>query len=151
MDDFVAWQRDSGHWARLLDYGACQLHFTPRKQPRCAMAGGGPHSEADVAGGTPVKRAVRCRAQRGRQGGVKMGTWFWLNFPLALLFFCGWTVIPLWLVLTRWHRETEARHAEIAAQTAAEVVIEIGQWESSASDEAVPAPYKATVGQLGRP
>lgn len=26
-------------------------------------------------------------------------TWFWLNMPLAALFFLAWTLIPLWLVL----------------------------------------------------
>ena len=25
-------------------------------------------------------------------------TWFWLNVPLAALFFLAWTLIPLWLV-----------------------------------------------------
>lgn len=25
--------------------------------------------------------------------------WFWLNIPLATLFFVAWTLIPLWLVL----------------------------------------------------
>ena len=44
-----------------------------------------------------------------------MGTWFWLNIPLALLFFGCWAGIPLWLTLTRWKDETEARHAEVAA------------------------------------
>ena len=32
-----------------------------------------------------------------------MGTWFWLNIPLALLFVCCWAGIPLWLTLTRWN------------------------------------------------
>jgi len=69
-----------------------------------------------------------------------MGSWFWLNFPLALLFFGAWTAIPLWLVLTRWRREIEAKHAEIAAQAAAEVVAE--QWALSVSDDAVLAPTR---------
>jgi hypothetical protein len=65
-----------------------------------------------------------------------MGSWFWWNIPLALLFFCAWTVIPLWLVLTRWHRETEARHAEIAARAAAaQTVLEIDGLISSVSME----------------
>jgi hypothetical protein len=42
-------------------------------------------------------------------------TWFWLNIPLALVIFCCWAGIPMWLTLTRWHRETTAKHAEIAA------------------------------------
>jgi hypothetical protein len=25
-------------------------------------------------------------------------TWFWMNVPLASLFFLAWTLIPLWLV-----------------------------------------------------
>ena len=25
--------------------------------------------------------------------------WFWLNIPLAALFFLAWTVIPLWMVI----------------------------------------------------
>jgi hypothetical protein len=73
--------------------------------------------------------------------GFGMGSWFWLNVPLALLFFCAWTGIPLWLVLTRWRREIDAKHAEIAAQAAAELAVE--QWALSASDEAVPARYEA--------
>jgi hypothetical protein len=45
-----------------------------------------------------------------------MGTWFWLNIPLALLFFCCWAGIPLWLTLTRWNAEISAKHAAIAAK-----------------------------------
>jgi hypothetical protein len=26
-------------------------------------------------------------------------TWFWMNIPLAVLFFLAWTLIPLWMVL----------------------------------------------------
>ena len=25
-------------------------------------------------------------------------TWFWMNVPLASLFFLAWTLVPLWLV-----------------------------------------------------
>lgn len=46
-----------------------------------------------------------------------MGTWFWLNIPLALFFVCCWTGIPLWLTLTRWDAELNAKHAEIAAKS----------------------------------
>ena len=46
-----------------------------------------------------------------------METWFWLNIPLVLLFFCCWAGIPLWFVLTRWKAEIHAKHAEIAAKT----------------------------------
>jgi hypothetical protein len=49
--------------------------------------------------------------------GVIMGTWFWLSIPLALLFFCCWAGIPLWLTLTRWNTELNATHAEIASST----------------------------------
>jgi hypothetical protein len=45
-----------------------------------------------------------------------MGTWFWLNIPLMLLFVCCWTGIPLWLTLTRWNAEISAKHAEVAAK-----------------------------------
>jgi hypothetical protein len=45
-----------------------------------------------------------------------MGTWFWLNIPLVLLFFCCWAGIPLWLTLTRWNAEISAKHAAIAAK-----------------------------------
>jgi hypothetical protein len=43
--------------------------------------------------------------------------WFWLSIPLALLFFCCWVGIPLWLTFTRWNTELSAKHAEIAANT----------------------------------
>jgi hypothetical protein len=45
-----------------------------------------------------------------------MGTWFWLNIPLAVLFVCCWAGIPLWLTLTRWNAEISAKHAAIAAK-----------------------------------
>jgi hypothetical protein len=44
-----------------------------------------------------------------------MATWLWLNIPLALLFFCCWAGVPLWLTLTRWNAEISAKHAAIAA------------------------------------
>jgi hypothetical protein len=43
-------------------------------------------------------------------------TWFWLNIPLALLFFCCWVGIPLWHTCKRWNAELNAKHAEIAAR-----------------------------------
>ena len=46
-----------------------------------------------------------------------MGTWFWLNIPLAVVFVCCWAGIPLWLTLTRWNAEISAKHAAIAAKT----------------------------------
>jgi hypothetical protein len=45
-----------------------------------------------------------------------MGTWFWLNIPLALLFVCCWAGIPLWPTLARWNAEVSAQHATIAAK-----------------------------------
>jgi hypothetical protein len=45
-----------------------------------------------------------------------MGTWLWLNIPLAVLFVCCWAGIPLWLTLTRWNAEISAKHAVIAAK-----------------------------------
>jgi hypothetical protein len=74
-----------------------------------------------------------------------MGSWFWVNLPLALLFFCAWTFIPLWLVLTRWHRETEAKHAEIAARAAACAALEIDELVSSISADTVAEPSGAPV------
>jgi hypothetical protein len=52
-----------------------------------------------------------------------MGTWFWLNIPLMLLFFGCWAGIPLWLTLTRWKDEIETSHAKIAARAAAQLAI----------------------------
>jgi hypothetical protein len=45
-----------------------------------------------------------------------MGTLLWLNISLMVLFFACWAGIPLRLVLTRWHAEVSAKHAEIAAK-----------------------------------
>jgi hypothetical protein len=45
-----------------------------------------------------------------------MGTWFWLNIPLMLLFFGCWAGIPLWHTLHRWNDEINAKHAELAAK-----------------------------------
>jgi hypothetical protein len=45
-----------------------------------------------------------------------MGTWFWLNIPLALLIFGCWAGIPLWHTLHRWNDEVTAKHAELAAK-----------------------------------
>jgi hypothetical protein len=33
--------------------------------------------------------------------------WFWLNMPLAALFFAAWSGIPLWMVLRRPGRRGE--------------------------------------------
>jgi hypothetical protein len=42
--------------------------------------------------------------------------WFWLNIPLALLFFGCWAGIPLWHTCRRWNAELDAKHAEIRAK-----------------------------------
>jgi hypothetical protein len=49
--------------------------------------------------------------------------WFWLNIPLAALFFCCWAGIPLWLTLTRWNAELAAANAELAAGAVPEPVL----------------------------
>ncbi len=49
-------------------------------------------------------------------------TWFWLNIPLALLFFCCWAGIPLWHSCKAWNAELNAKHAEVAAKAAAALV-----------------------------
>jgi len=79
-----------------------------------------------------------------------MGSWFWVNVPLMLLFFCAWTGIPLWLVLTRWHREIEAKHAEIAAQAVARAVLDIDELVSSVSGEAAADSYEVALRTSGR-
>lgn len=45
-----------------------------------------------------------------------MGTWFWLNVPLMLLFLGSMAGIPMWHTLNRWHDEVSAKHAELAAR-----------------------------------
>jgi hypothetical protein len=49
----------------------------------------------------------------------KQMMWFWLNVPLMLVFFGLWSGIPLWLTLTRWNAELNAKNAEVAARIAA--------------------------------
>jgi hypothetical protein len=44
-------------------------------------------------------------------------TWFWLNVPLAVLFFAAWSGIPMWMVLR--HPD---RHPESAIQVPAQAV-----------------------------
>lgn len=48
-------------------------------------------------------------------------TWFWLNIPLAALFFLAWTLIPLWMVVR--HPDTgpgvPARDEHLPSHTAA--------------------------------
>lgn len=70
--------------------------------------------------------------------------WFWINMPLALLFFAAWVGIPLWLVLTRWHRETEAKHAQIAARAAIQPIVVPSQ--PTPVDPAVARVYAGVAG-----
>ena len=41
-----------------------------------------------------------------------MGTWFWLNIPLALLFVCCWAGIPMWHTFKRWDAELKAKEGD---------------------------------------
>ena len=52
-----------------------------------------------------------------------MGTWFWLNIPVALVFFGCWAGIPLWHTLRRWNAEVNAKHAELAARAVPQPVL----------------------------
>jgi hypothetical protein len=58
---------------------------------------------------------LTCTAEADHWGGVIV-TWFWLNIPLALLFFCCWAGIPLWHTCRRWNADLNAKHAEVAAK-----------------------------------
>jgi hypothetical protein len=73
--------------------------------------------QAPFDGSAHFERPRWAPAETDHRGGVIMGTWFWLNIPLALLFVCCWAGIPLWLTLTRWRAELNAKHAELAAET----------------------------------
>lgn len=77
-----------------------------------------------------------------------METWFWLNIPLVLLFFCCWAGIPLWFVLTRWKAEINAKHAEIAAKTSPGAVF--APPASAVAHEADSPAYAGVADSLGR-
>jgi len=111
------------------------------------MAGGGraPRPTLPDARRSGARCLAACLTAIAGEGSVGMGSWFWVNFPLALLFFCAWTGIPLWLVLTRWRREIEEKHAEIAALVAVQAVADLDELVSSVSDEAVAEPYEVTA------
>jgi len=68
-----------------------------------------------------------------------MGTWFWLNIPLVLLFVCCWAGIPLWHTFKRWDAELKAKHAEVAARVAAQPAV------------AQPVPVPVAAHEVGRP
>ena len=73
-----------------------------------------------------------------------MGTWFWLNIPLILLFFGCWAGIPLWHTLHRWNDEINARHAELAAR-AVPVPVPALRVTATAATEGVGRPALAGV------
>jgi hypothetical protein len=77
-----------------------------------------------------------------------MGTWFWLNIPLALLFFCCWAGIPLWLTLTRWNTEISAKHAEITAKAGPASVF--AQPAPAVGRESSGSAYAGAANALGR-
>ena len=77
-----------------------------------------------------------------------MGTWFWLNIPLALLFVCCWAGIPLWFTLTRWNAELDAKHAEVAAGVVP--VSAVAQPAPATAQKTGGAAYAEVAGRLGR-
>ena len=68
-----------------------------------------------------------------------MGTWFWVNISLALLFVCCWAGIPLWHTFRRWDAELREQHAEVAARAVAQPVL------------AQPVPATAAAEEVGSP
>jgi len=64
-----------------------------------------------------------------------MEMWFWLNIPLALLFFGCWAGIPLWHTLHRWRDEVAAKHAELAAKAVPAPVPAQRELLATAADE----------------
>jgi hypothetical protein len=79
-----------------------------------------------------------------------MMSWFWLNIPLAVLFFCCWAGIPLWLTFTRWDAELKAKHAALAARAAAEPAITRPAPAAVAAHEPGSPVYAAAVALSGR-
>ena len=77
-----------------------------------------------------------------------MGAWFWLNIPLALLFFCCWVGIPLWLTFTRWNTEYSAMHAGMAAKAGPAPVF--AQPAPAVAHEASSPAYAGAINSLGR-
>jgi hypothetical protein len=79
-----------------------------------------------------------------------MGTWFWLNIPLALGFVCCWAGIPLWLTLTRWNAELAAKHAEVTAKAAGAPVVAQPVPASAAAPETGSLAHAGVAVPLGR-
>jgi hypothetical protein len=77
-----------------------------------------------------------------------MGTWFWLNIPLALLFVCCWAGIPLWFTLTRWRAGPSAKHAKIAAKTRPAPVF--AQPDPAVAHQTASSAYARVADALGR-
>ena len=90
----------------------------------------------------PVSAGVIAPAEAGHWGVIMGTTWFWLNFPLALLFVGCWAGIPLWLTLTRWKAEVDAKHAEVAA---AAVIMPVAAQSAPACAEETGIPAFAGV------
>jgi hypothetical protein len=98
---------------------------------------------------TAAYRVFRGRGGRAR-GRDLMGMWFWLNIPLALLFVCCWTGIPLWHVLHRWNDEIKAKHAELAARAVPVPVIAQRVPDETATRNAGSPVYPEVVSPPGR-
>jgi hypothetical protein len=79
-----------------------------------------------------------------------MGTWFWLNMPLALVFVCCWAGIPLWLTLTRWNAELAAKHAEVTPEPAVAPVAAQPVPASAAAPQTGSRAYAGVAEPLGR-
>jgi hypothetical protein len=79
-----------------------------------------------------------------------MGTWFWLNIPLMLLFLGCWAGIPLWHTLSRWSAELDAKHAEVATKAAAVPVMAVPAQAAAAMREAPGPAYAPAAGGSGR-
>jgi hypothetical protein len=77
-----------------------------------------------------------------------MGTWFWLNIPLALLFVCCWAGIPLWHACKRWNAELNAKHAEVAARAVPALVL--AQPDPVVAQQAGSSAYAGVADALGR-
>jgi hypothetical protein len=93
---------------------------------------------------------ARLPAGAGHWGGVTMGTWFWLNMPLAVVFVCCWAGIPLWLTLTRWSAELAAKHAEVTPKVAVAPVVAQPVPASAAAPGTGSPAYAGVAEPLGR-
>lgn len=76
--------------------------------------------------------------------------WFWLNVPLMALCLGAWAGIPLFLTLTRWHAELNAKNAALAAQAAAVPVIAQSAPAMAAARETAGPVYAGVANGPGR-